>query len=112
VEATALEHCGDIRAAAAFAIDDGRRERLVLVCEIDRRGLAALDRAALESPLAREIAQAHGVVATIVLVAYGELPRTSSGKVQRFAARTKFLSGAWGVPNVAAGAAAQQPPHE
>jgi len=112
VETTALERHGDIRAAAAFAIDDGRRERLVLLCEIDRRKLAALDRAALEARLAKEIAETHGVVPTVGLVAYGELPRTSSGKVQRFAARTKFLSGGWGVPNVAAGAAAQQPPHE
>ncbi len=107
VETTALDKDGFIRAAAAFAVDDGTRERLVLLCEIDRRRLADLDRAAFESALARHIAETHGVVPTVGLVAYGQLPRTSSGKVQRFAARTKFLSGAWGVPNVAAGA-----PHE
>jgi acyl-CoA synthetase (AMP-forming)/AMP-acid ligase II len=108
VEAEALDHDAGIRAAAAFAIDDGRRERLVLLCEIDRRRLAT-DGAALEAALAKRVAQAQGVVPIVRLVAYGALPRTSSGKVQRFAARTKFLSGGWGVPNVETGAALPQP---
>ena len=105
VEAIALDHDAGLRAAAAFAVDDGRRERLIVVCEIGRRELAATLSAARGDAIAKRIAQAHGVVPAVHLVAYGELPRTSSGKVQRFAARTKFLSGAWGVPNVGAGAA-------
>jgi acyl-CoA synthetase (AMP-forming)/AMP-acid ligase II len=99
VEAEALDHDPGIRAAAAFAVDDGRRERLVLLCEIDRRRLDA-DGTALETALAKRVAEALGTVPVVRLLAYGALPRTSSGKVQRFAARTKFLSGGWGVPNV------------
>ncbi|HEX4294099.1 MAG TPA: AMP-binding protein [Rhizomicrobium sp.] len=101
IEATVLDD-PDLRAAAAFAADDGTRERLVVLCETDRRTLAALDRSAAGERLSRRVAEAHGVVPTIGFVAYGELPRTSSGKIQRFASRTKFLSGELGVPKVAA----------
>ncbi|HWA91127.1 MAG TPA: fatty acyl-AMP ligase [Rhizomicrobium sp.] len=103
VETTALEESPDIRAACAFATDDGARERLVVVCEIERRRLGGA--AALDARLARRIAEAHGVVPQVHLAPYGTLPRTSSGKIRRTAARTKFLSGELGLHKVETNAA-------
>lgn len=93
VEATVLDAASELRAACAFATDDGARERLVVVCEVERRLLAALDAAALAARLARRVAEAHGAVPTVHFSAHGALPRTSSGKIRRSACRTKFLSG-------------------
>ncbi len=98
VEATALEDAA-IRAAAAFAVDDGTSERLPVLCEMDRRALAMLD-GATDERLSRRIAETHGVVPEIGFVLYGTLPRTSSGKLQRFACKTKFLSGVLSVRKV------------
>jgi acyl-CoA synthetase (AMP-forming)/AMP-acid ligase II len=100
VEATALEH--DVRAVAAFSLDDGEREQLVLLCELDRQVLKAIDRDALTAKVAKAVAEAHGAVPRIGLLPYGTLPRTSSGKVQRFASKTKVLSGEIALPYVAA----------
>lgn len=104
IEMSAMDSHQDIRAAAAFAEDDGQRERLVVLCEMDRRKLATIEHPAFSRDIAKRISEAIGVLPAIQLIAYGDLPRTSSGKIQRFAAKTKFLSGAWGVSNVAAGA--------
>ena len=98
VEATARDEAAEIRAACAFAADDGAREQLVVLCEVDRRALAAA--AALAPRLARRIAEAHGVVPQVHFAAHGALPRTSSGKIQRAAGRTKFLSGELGLHKV------------
>lgn len=92
VEATMLDESAAIRAACAFATDDGARERLVVLCETDRHTLAG-DTAGLAARLAKRVAEVHGVIPSIHLTAYGALPRTSSGKIQRSSARTKFLSG-------------------
>ncbi len=104
IEMSALDSHPDIRAAAAFAVDDGQRERLVVLCELDRRKLATIEKAAFTRDVAKHISEAIGVLPIVHTIAYGDLPRTSSGKIQRFAAKTKFLSGAWGVSNVVAGA--------
>jgi acyl-CoA synthetase (AMP-forming)/AMP-acid ligase II len=111
IEMRALDHDPDIRAAAAFSVDDGQRERLVVLCELDRRKLATIEHSAYSSNIAKRISEAIGVLPTVQILAYGDLPRTSSGKIQRFAAKTKFLSGAWGVSNVAGGAAVS-PTHD
>lgn len=78
-------------AAAAFAIPDVGAESLVVVHEVGRD-----DRAALGEPFLAELARGavsdqHGVrLAHFVVVLPSSLPRTSSGKVQRFAARNQF----------------------
>jgi len=108
IEICALDHDPDIRAAAAFAVDDGERERLVVLCELDRRKIGKGDYSAHGGRIAKHISEVTGVLPTVHIVATGDLPRTSSGKIQRFAAKTKFLSGAWGISNVARGAAVPQ----
>ncbi|HEY0511015.1 MAG TPA: amino acid adenylation domain-containing protein [Thermoanaerobaculia bacterium] len=77
---------------AAFAVEGDGEERLVIVQELDphRRGEAD---AALEA-LRRAVAEEHEVqVHQAVLVRAGTIPKTSSGKIQRHAARAAFLAG-------------------
>lgn len=108
IEATVLDdpQGGDIRAAAAFSVDNGLREKLVVLCELDRRVLKAATPAALAERVRVRISEAHGVVPQVEFVLYGSLPRTSSGKVQRSVTRTKFLSGELGLPIIGASAQA------
>ena len=95
VEATVLDdpQASEVRAAAAFATDDGRREKLVLLCEIDRRAAGTPAHARLAECLPKRIGEIHGVVPTVEFVAYGSLPRTSSGKIKRADSKAKFLCG-------------------
>lgn len=94
VEATALDdpQASNVRVAAAFAVDDGNREKLVLLCELDRQAFKASEHRTLADHLRKRVAEEHGAVPLIGFVAYGTLPRTSSGKVQRSASRRKLLS--------------------
>ncbi|MGV9839859.1 fatty acyl-AMP ligase [Nocardia niigatensis] len=79
-------------ACAAFAIASAAGEKLVIVAEIRRDALAepaevrgAINAAALGE---HELAPAE-----IVLAAPGQVERTSSGKIMRTAARTRYLAG-------------------
>jgi amino acid adenylation domain-containing protein len=87
---------------AAFAVEAGGEERLVVVYEVDRRAVEAgvdLDEivravrgvVALEHDL-----QTHGVV----LLRAGSVPKTSSGKIRRRACRAEFLAGGLDVVRV------------
>ena len=76
---------------AAFSIDNGGEERLVIVHEIGRHVSSSYDEVigAIRQSLAEEHeVQPHGVA----LVATGAVPKTSSGKTQRSACREMFLS--------------------
>jgi acyl-CoA synthetase (AMP-forming)/AMP-acid ligase II len=106
---------------AAFAVEMNQEERLVVVAEVERRSgrerrtetRPADDRRSLplhpgheaqpeepfsvtntEDTLLTALAQEHQVdVGALVLIMPGTLPKTSSGKVQRHAARQAFLDG-------------------
>ncbi|MGW0858804.1 fatty acyl-AMP ligase [Streptomyces sp. NPDC002690] len=80
--------------AAAFSVDDGAAERLVLVVEADGRaqrdggaeGLRDRVRAAVLDGQRLETDE-------VLLVRRGSLPKTSSGKVQRRETRRRYLDG-------------------
>lgn len=76
--------------AAAFSVDDGSEERVVLVQALRRRAAAELEeiRTAIGAALAAE----HGVTAEIVLVRARSVPRTTSGKIRRGACRDSYLA--------------------
>lgn len=95
VEVTVLEDPSvrDIRTAVAFAADDGNREKLVVLCELDRQAFRTFDCAPLAERLRKRVAEEHGIVPLVGFVLYGTLPRTSSGKIQRLASKRKLLSG-------------------
>jgi acyl-CoA synthetase (AMP-forming)/AMP-acid ligase II len=78
---------------AAFSLDTGESERLVLVAEVNGRAEAAAAEEARRSirgaVLDRHAVDAHDVL----LVRRGALPKTTSGKLQRGACRERYLRG-------------------
>lgn len=77
---------------AAFSIDVGREERLVVVQELDSE--SQLEDSRIIASIRQAIIERHEVqVYAIVLLKTGGLPMTSSGKVQRRECRRRFLTG-------------------
>ncbi|MEU4160010.1 amino acid adenylation domain-containing protein [Actinoplanes sp. NPDC026670] len=80
--------------AAAFTVEHDGTDRVVLVHEVTQAAVAGLDVTAVAGEIRRGVAEQHGVqVALVVLIPPGALPKTSSGKVQRAACRTRLLAG-------------------
>lgn len=80
----------DALGGAAFSIDTGAAEELVLVHEAAR----AEDAAAAARAIAARIAEEHGLAPReIVLIRPGTLPRTANGKVRRARCREAYLAG-------------------
>ena len=77
---------------AAMSVETDQGEQLVVLQEIARR---FADRAQeLQAAIERNIAQVHDLVpADVVMVLANSLPKTSSGKLQRFACREEYLEG-------------------
>ncbi|HEX8272004.1 MAG TPA: non-ribosomal peptide synthase/polyketide synthase, partial [Longimicrobiaceae bacterium] len=95
VEQTALRSHPGLRAGsgAAFSVEQGGEERLVVVQEVSRRA-AGLDVEEVAAAIRRAVAAEHGVqVHAVAVVKPGGIPRTTSGKVQRRACRARFLAG-------------------
>jgi acyl-CoA synthetase (AMP-forming)/AMP-acid ligase II len=83
---------------AAFSLDTGRSERVVVAAEVDARldpdRGGALDPEAIADAVRSAVAGRCGLtVHDVVLVRAGSLPKTSSGKLQRRACREALLSG-------------------
>ncbi len=77
--------------SAAFAVDEARRERLVIVCEVERSSQGDGD--AVIEAIRRNVAGDHDLVPDgVVLIRAGSVPKTSSGKIQRHACRDGYLS--------------------
>ncbi|KDN18171.1 fatty acyl-AMP ligase [Amycolatopsis rifamycinica] len=87
IEATVEAAHPGIRRVAAFAVRDGHGEGVAVVA-----GCVAPDEA-VETAVRRAVSAAHGLpLRALWLVRPGEVPRTSSGKVSRAAARERW----WG----------------
>ncbi|TXS06863.1 fatty acyl-AMP ligase [Streptomyces sp. NBC_01201] len=83
--------------AAAFSLDDGTAERLVLVVEADGRALRNGGADGLRERVRSAVLEDRRLKADEVLVVRrGSLPKTSSGKVQRRATRQQYLEGGFG----------------
>ncbi|MEU3644049.1 amino acid adenylation domain-containing protein [Lentzea sp. NPDC034063] len=79
--------------AAAFAVDDGETERVVLVHEV-ARGFAHDQPAEVIRAVREAVTRDHLLeLADVVLVRPGAVPRTSSGKVRRTECRERYLAG-------------------
>ncbi|PYE55196.1 thioester reductase domain-containing protein [Deinococcus yavapaiensis] len=88
-----VEHAGKhVRpgCSAAFSLDVRGEERLAVIAEVDRHA----PRGELGDVIARvrrAIAEEHGLpVYAVTLVAFGSVPKTSSGKIQRHACKAAF----------------------
>lgn len=80
---------------AAFSIEGEDGETLAVVAEVEKASLSGDHQATVDAIL-QEISTTHEVgVGTIVLIPPGTVPKTSSGKIQRRAARRDLLQGAF-----------------
>jgi fatty-acyl-CoA synthase len=79
--------------AAFGVVEPGQGERAVLLVQCRLSDPA--ERATLAEQAHRAVMEATGVDARIVLVPVRSLPRTSSGKLNRSAARERYLAGAF-----------------
>ncbi|MBW4636669.1 MAG: amino acid adenylation domain-containing protein [Gloeocapsa sp. UFS-A4-WI-NPMV-4B04] len=78
--------------SAAFAVEVGNEERLVVVQELEFRAKPNL--AEVTAAIRQAVAQEYEVqVYAVVLIKPGTIPKTSSGKIQRRACRADFLAG-------------------
>src|SRR5262249_48544040 len=82
---------------AAFSLEVGGEEELVVADEVGRpHRLAHAD--AVVRAIRQAVAARHGLRAYgVVLLAPGQIPRTSSGKVRRQECRARFLADGWRV---------------
>lgn len=78
--------------SAAFAVEVGNEERLVVVQELEFRAKPNLEE--VTAAIRQAVAQEYEVqVYAVVLIKPGTIPKTSSGKIQRRACRADFLAG-------------------
>lgn len=91
----AVEKVDGIRGGgvAAFSVDDGGSERIVVVAE--RRGLDAEALIALKREVSVVVQNAVGAPAEIVLARPHSMVMTSSGKLSRAKVKQKYLDGAF-----------------
>ncbi len=78
---------------AAFSIEVVNEERLVITQELERNYLRQADFEEIFKTILKTVSENHEVqVYSVLLLKTGSLPKTSSGKVQRSACRTRFLA--------------------
>jgi acyl-CoA synthetase (AMP-forming)/AMP-acid ligase II len=90
----AAERVGDVRhgCSAAFAVEAAATDDVVLV--VERAARASVEPAALARMVADAVVRAEGIAVAAVHVAPpGQVPKTSSGKVQRERCRASLLAG-------------------
>jgi len=81
---------------AAFGVPVENDEQLVIAQEVDpRRGSEATWEEVIAAIRRRIAEQFELPLQAIVLLRRGDLPKTSSGKLQRHACRAAYLAGAW-----------------
>ena len=79
---------------AAFTIEVNNEEQLVIVQEVERTFRKKINPQEVISIIRKEIAIKHGLqVYALLLLMPGEVPKTSSGKVQHHICRDMFLEG-------------------
>jgi acyl-CoA synthetase (AMP-forming)/AMP-acid ligase II len=91
---------------AAFSADAGvDGDRIVMAVEVDRRWTGGADaRAAIVAAVRGAVVDNHGVLLTdVVLLPPRALPRTTSGKVQRYLCRDRWRLGQLQNPTVSVG---------
>jgi 3-oxoacyl-(acyl-carrier-protein) synthase/acyl carrier protein len=96
IEATVFEAHPALRlgCAAAFAVDDGAEEHVVVVQEVNDDAVARPVAAVAVAAVRRSVAEAHELrVSAVVLIRKSTLDKTSSGKIQRSASRARFAGG-------------------
>ena len=79
---------------AAFAIDCGGEERVVVAHEVSRRSMHQLPREEVVGAARRAVLAQLGLpLHEVIVLKHGRLPRTSSGKIRRHSARQAYVDG-------------------
>ena len=85
---------------AAFTVEVKNSERLVIVQEVERSYLRKLDTPKVVDSIRQAVTAEHSLQPyATVLIKTGSIPKTSSGKVKRYACRSGFLEGSLNVVN-------------
>jgi acyl carrier protein len=80
------------QAVGAFAVDMAGRERLIIVAEVERARRD--DWSDVIAAVRKAVTAEHELPPdAVILVRFGSVPKTSSGKIQRHACREEFLNG-------------------
>lgn len=110
LELTAQESHPALRpVGVAFSVNGEEGEEAIIVQEV-RGGVATEVLLEIASAIRRSIVREHEIrLRSVVLVAAGNIPKTTSGKVQRGATRAAFLDGNLDVLHVDTLAAADDP---
>ncbi|MGR9073470.1 MAG: AMP-binding protein [Gammaproteobacteria bacterium] len=87
IETLVLSSQPKVEAVAAVMSPDSRSESIHLAIEMNPREMTPSDCEAMISDIKTQIAEAYGVRIDVSLHPRGRLPRTTSGKIQRFATR-------------------------
>ncbi|AFZ56827.1 type I polyketide synthase [Anabaena cylindrica FACHB-243] len=96
IEATAVKSHPALRIgfAAAFAVEVDGEEQLVVISEVERTAIRKLNIDEVVKTIRQAVTEEHELqVYAVVLLKPASIPKTSSGKIQRHACRTKFLEG-------------------
>lgn len=78
--------------SAAFSVEVEGVERLVITQEVKRTYLRSLDVNAVTTAIRQAVSEYHELdIYAVALLKTGSIPKTSSGKIQRYACRDGFL---------------------
>jgi acyl-CoA synthetase (AMP-forming)/AMP-acid ligase II len=79
---------------AAFSVEIENEERLVVAHEVERTFLRKLDLNEVTGNIRQAVASQHQLQThAVLLLKPGTIPKTSSGKTQRYACRQGYLTG-------------------
>lgn len=96
VESTAQESHPALRTArcAVFAVEVDTATQLVVVQELERGSMRTVDGEEVARTIRQAVLDSHGLpIYAVVVVKPESIPRTSSGKPERYACREEFFSG-------------------
>ncbi|MBR8835868.1 MAG: amino acid adenylation domain-containing protein [Stigonema ocellatum SAG 48.90 = DSM 106950] len=82
-----------LSSSAAFSIEAALEERLVVAIEVKRTYLRNLDIGEVIGAIRKAVVEEHELqVYGVLLLKTGSIPKTSSGKIQRYACKAGFLN--------------------
>jgi thioester reductase-like protein len=92
-----VEKCHEalrLGAGAAFSVTIAEEEKLVIVQEVERTYLRNLNANPIFESICRAVSEEYDIqVYAIALIKTASIPKTSSGKIQRYSCREHFLAG-------------------
>ncbi|MBD8499354.1 AMP-binding protein [Paenibacillus sp. CAU 1523] len=98
IERTSFLSDPDLRTdgAAAFSINDGGEERLIVIQEVSRSAVRHLQCDTWAQQIRADVLHVHGIpVECIVFIPPMHVPRTTSGKIQRSKAKNMYINNEW-----------------